>query len=100
MTPLEQWYADHPDGRDRPSITVWMPSELPTANLQTSSVYTDGKYDGERLDDPNRPIVNLYLAGINFGGPLSELEGFLAAATAALAITRAQANRLAADQVF
>jgi hypothetical protein len=76
--------------RDSPRVSVWYPSELPYARLETM---THGYGDPDTLPD-GAPIAYLTISGIQIGGELDDLELLLAAATEALGIVRKYATEL------
>lgn len=93
-TANERWQALHPDGRDRPRISVWYPSEAPWARLQTIA---HGCHEPDTLP-AGPPIAYLTIGGVEFGGLLDELDLLLAAATETLGWVREQYEQMRAAE--
>lgn len=88
-----KWAALHPKGRDYPRLSIWFPSETPSARLQTRA---GGCQEPDTLP-PGPPIAYLTISGVEFGGYLEELELLLAAAGDSLRWVREQYEQMVAD---
>ncbi|MCW2721190.1 hypothetical protein [Pseudonocardia sp.] len=64
------WYDKHGNGSDSPCVSVWNPTGLPNTYLNTLS--HDCQKPDTLPDGP--PIGNVIISGIQFGGPLDDLE--------------------------
>ena len=92
---LDAWYRQHQGrGEDHPDVRVWYPHGSIYSTLQTITVGS-----GDEREDvlPTGAVhANLHMVGLSIGGTLDDLELMLAAATEAVAASRAYANKLAA----
>lgn len=93
-TAMDRWYAKYEGRRDHPRVSVWYPSALPYGRLQTITV---GCEEPDIL--PNGPIIGgVNIAGIDFQGPLDDIELLFAAAAEELARIREIADEMRAAE--
>lgn len=80
-------YERHDNRPDRPSVTVWMPTSLPWARLQTRAGGC-GEPDTLPPHEMDRPIAYLTIGGVQIGGYLADLELQIEAASESLDYVR------------
>ena len=90
MPAMDEWYKRREGRTDRPRICVWMPSSLPCGHVQTMG---HGCSQPETL--PPGPIMGgITIGGVDFEGPLEDIELLFAAAVEELARIREIADDL------
>lgn len=83
-------HSEHWNGHDKPSVTVWYPMEMPYARLKTLN---NGCQEPETL--PSGPaVVYVNISGVQFGGPLDDIELLFDAVREQIGITRSYYEEL------
>lgn len=90
---LTQMYESDDKGADTPRVSVWYPRSPPHGRLQTHS---PGWHEPDVLP-AGLTIAHVTVGGIDFGGPLDDLELLFKATSEVIAILREQESTMRSE---
>lgn len=85
----DRWWKRHSGHTDRPSVRVWCPTSGPFGRLQTFTTSS-----GDIALPKGQVLANITIGGVEFGGPLDDLELMFEAVAEWLGELRQQATKL------